>query len=55
MRYKVTPIISMKVMVSCKTFLNTSTIKEQILKYENDIMNYSKDEFDFISVDVYYA
>lgn len=46
----------MKFMVSCKRFLSISTIKEQILKYyANNIMKCSKDKFDFISVDVYYA
>lgn len=43
-------------MVSCKRFLNISTIKEQIVKYyEKDIINYSKDQFELISADVYYA
>ena len=48
---------SMTIMVSCKGFLNISTIKERILKYfEKDVLlNYPKDQFDLISVDVCYA
>lgn len=47
----------MTIMVSCKGFLNISTIKEQILKYyEKDVLlKYPEDEFDLISVDVCYA
>ena len=44
-------------MVSCKGFLNISTIKAQMLKYyEKDVLlNYPKDQFNLIAVDVSYA
>lgn len=47
------PFTSITITFSCRGFLPISTIKEQILKYEKDLLlNYPEDQFDLISVGV---